>query len=144
MHQDLYSIFKKHQRFLFCEYIQTKSPSYSSEKYSIRIRASNLSSLMTAQNQLISVLNEKKIPFCFSFLPQKVKKWTLLRSPHVYKKSREQLELRTFSCLFTIHLRSFVNKKELLEDFQKSIFGCSLGIVHQVQKKCPRAHNSVG
>lgn len=140
MHQnqdlDPYQLFKELQRSIFCEAIKTKDPSYFLETYRIRIRASNLHSLMTAQNQLISVLNEKNIPFGLTFLPQKVKKWTLLRSPHVYKTSREQLELRTFSCLFTIHLRPFVNKKDFLEGFQTSIFGCSLGIEHQVQKEC--------
>ena len=35
-------------------------------------------------------------------LPTRVKKWTVLRSPHVNKKSREQFEMRTHKRLIDI------------------------------------------
>jgi len=36
-------------------------------------------------------------------LPTKTKRWTVLRSPHVDKKSREQFELKTHKRLIDIH-----------------------------------------
>lgn len=36
-------------------------------------------------------------------LPVKMERWTVLRSPHVDKKSREQFELRTHKRLLDIH-----------------------------------------
>ena len=35
-------------------------------------------------------------------LPTKINKFTVLRSPHVDKKSREQFEIRTHKCLLDI------------------------------------------
>lgn len=36
-------------------------------------------------------------------LPTHIKKFTLLRSPHIDKKSREQIELKTFSKAIQMH-----------------------------------------
>ena len=36
-------------------------------------------------------------------LPTEINKWTVLRSPHVDKKSREQFEVRTHKRLIDIH-----------------------------------------
>ncbi len=36
-------------------------------------------------------------------LPTKVQRWTVLRSPHIDKKSREQFELKTHKRLIDIH-----------------------------------------
>ena len=36
-------------------------------------------------------------------LPTKTQRWTVLRSPHVDKKSREQFEIRTHKRLIDIH-----------------------------------------
>lgn len=38
-------------------------------------------------------------------LPTRINKWTVLRGPHVDKKSREQFERRTHSRLIDIHVR---------------------------------------
>ena len=35
-------------------------------------------------------------------LPTKIKKWTVIRSPHVHKKSREQFEIRTYSTILIL------------------------------------------
>ena len=40
-------------------------------------------------------------------LPVKVKKWTVIRSPHVHKKSREQFEMRTYTVIFKIQENNF-------------------------------------
>jgi small subunit ribosomal protein S10 len=59
-------------------------------------------------------------------LPVKMKKWTVIRSPHVHKKSREQFELRTFSAILQIQ-----NENQLkIEHLQKLI---CIGVQMQVR-----------
>jgi ribosomal protein S10 len=41
-----------------------------------------------------------------SFLPKKIKKLTLLKSPHTDKKSRDQLEVRLYALLFSVKIRN--------------------------------------
>jgi ribosomal protein S10 len=43
---------------------------------------------------------------CFS-LPKKAKKITVLKSPHVYKKARDQFELRQYKFVLNVHLDTF-------------------------------------
>jgi small subunit ribosomal protein S10 len=45
---------------------------------------------------LISILKKLKIQFKYLQLPVSLKRITLLKSPHVNKKSREQFEFKTF------------------------------------------------
>lgn len=45
-------------------------------------------------------------------LPTHIKKFTVLRSPHIDKKSREQIELKTFSQ--AIHMKNVSNQKTFL------------------------------
>jgi ribosomal protein S10 len=35
-------------------------------------------------------------------LPSKTKKWTVIRSPHIHKKSREQFQMKIFSIIISI------------------------------------------
>lgn len=53
-------------------------------------------------------------------LPTRISKWTVLRGPHVDKKSREQFERRTHSRLIDIHVDP---------DFQKE-FSNGLSSIH--------------
>ena len=59
------------------------------------IRLEKLSNLILAGTNDINI----KGPFR---LPVKIKKVTVLKSPHVHKKAREQFEIRTHHRLFTI------------------------------------------
>lgn len=49
-----------------------------------------------------SLLNNTGANYSFYCLPTKKKKITLLKSPHVYKKSKEQFEKRNFKCIFFV------------------------------------------
>ena len=51
------------------------------------------------------------------YLPKKTKKWTVLRSPHVDKKSREQFELNTCSAVITYKFHRD-NKKQAFLFYQ--------------------------
>ena len=64
------------------------------------------------------LFKNKKLLFLslkFFILPKKIKKHTLLRSPHVNKKSREQFETRTYKAIVYINtLCKLKNKSELI------------------------------
>jgi small subunit ribosomal protein S10 len=49
--------------------------------------------------RLLEIKTIKKIE-----LPQKIKKITVIRSPHIDKKSREQFEIRHHKCVFILNI----------------------------------------
>ncbi len=48
------------------------------------------------------ILKSSNISYSLIFLPIKEKKITLLKSPHVFKKSKEQFKISTFKALLII------------------------------------------
>ena len=108
-------------------------------KYSIKIliRSFDFQTLKHSQEQimkmrkLLSILPYSKESI-FGF-PITTKKWTVLRSPHVDKKSREQFQIKNHCILYNT---SFNSKKELLVFFQKlkhtEIYGVefSIEVIH--------------
>jgi len=62
-------------------------------------------------------------------LPKATQKWTVLRSPHVDKKSREQFQIQNRCMLYRTN---FKNRKELVIFFQKlkhaELYGSELSI----------------
>lgn len=61
-------------------------------------------------------------------LPTRIKKWTVLRSPHVNKKSREQFEMRTHKRLIDIYgindkIRDALMKIELSDGVEVEMKG---------------------
>lgn len=55
----------------------------------------------------IKELSRNQFSFSSIKLPVKKKRVTLLRSPHVNKKSREQLEIRLYNGVFFLRTNSF-------------------------------------
>ena len=51
---------------------------------------------------LKNILKKLNIVYTSTNLPLKIKKITLLKSPHVHKKAREQFEIKKFKNLFII------------------------------------------
>lgn len=51
---------------------------------------------------LKNILKKLNIVYTSTNLPLKIKKITLLKSPHVHKKAREQFEIKKFKKLFII------------------------------------------
>jgi len=51
---------------------------------------------------LKNILKKLNIGYTYTNLPLKIKKITLLKSPHVHKKAREQFEIKKFKKLFII------------------------------------------
>jgi ribosomal protein S10 len=51
---------------------------------------------------LKNIFKKLNIGYTYTNLPLKIKKITLLKSPHVHKKAREQFEIKKFKKLFII------------------------------------------
>lgn len=68
----------------------------------IKIKSSQKQIFKIYSSFIKKILNKLKINYSFFCFPNHKKKFTLLRSPHVYKKSREQFQFLTFKCLFKI------------------------------------------
>jgi len=61
-----------------------------------KILLKKASNLLLFLAQTIEQKSQKKVTSSVHYLPTSVVKSTLLRSPHIDKKSREQIELRTY------------------------------------------------
>ncbi len=61
-----------------------------------------------------TLLINKNIKFSVTLLPKQEKKITLLRSPHVFKKSKEQFKISTFKVLIVL-------KENISSDLSKDL-----------------------
>jgi len=73
-------------------------------KYSFQLILNSIDkkSIFNYRNFLVKKLKIKNINFTQFFLPQRKKRITLLKSPHVYKSAREQFQLNKYKCIFSI------------------------------------------
>jgi len=66
----------------------------------LNIKSININSFKIYNFFLQKTLNKLNIKYSIIYLPIKQKRITLLKAPHVYKKAREQFEIKTFnSCI---------------------------------------------
>jgi|SaaInlStandDraft_7_1057024.scaffolds.fasta_scaffold00215_32 small subunit ribosomal protein S10 len=63
--------------------------------------------------QLVKHLSKLNLNPKVSSMPTKINKFTVLRSPHIDKKARDQFELRTHSKLLVFKKLAFKNMKRL-------------------------------
>jgi len=78
----------------------------------IKFTAVNYRVLNTYSLFLKKILNKLSISFGYIHLPTKTKRLTVLKSPHVHKKAREQFEIKTYNRLLVIPKK--ITKKHLL------------------------------
>src|SRR5690349_20203909 len=78
---------------------------YFKNKFQLQLTSSNYTNL----NYLISILlffltqnNILNLKLNQGIIPTKTKKFTVLKSPHIYKTARTQLEIRTLKKVITI------------------------------------------
>jgi ribosomal protein S10 len=69
--------------------------------YLLTIQSTNKNVLLSYKNFLISIFDKSCINYSI-FLPTKKKKITLLKSPHVYKKAKEQFEVRYYKSVTSL------------------------------------------
>lgn len=71
---------------------------------SLHIKSDNKSLIDFYTTTICNLLKSYQISTSYPFaLPHKISKFTVLRSPHVYKKSREQFEYHVFSYFINIY-----------------------------------------
>jgi small subunit ribosomal protein S10 len=76
-------------------------------------RASELLYNLAKKIKLMWSIKDQNFVFSSSFLPSKMKRFTVLRSPHIDKKSREQFEIKTYKKLFLLQ----TNQKKMFSLF---------------------------
>ncbi len=69
----------------------------------IKIKSSCNYTLKAYTFYLESVLKNLSIDYSIFNLPKKEEKLTLLKSPHVYKKAKEQFKLSTYKAIISIN-----------------------------------------
>lgn len=74
---------------------------------SLHIKSDNKSLIDFYTNTIYNLFKFYQISVSNPFaLPPKISKFTVLRSPHVYKKSREQFEYHVFSYFINIYFKN--------------------------------------
>lgn len=79
------------------------------QDYKIKILTSNLKSFLSVENILSKISPNFKI----IFLPTKRKRFVLLKSPHVNKKSKEHFQFLRYQRLYYVSFSSL----DLIKDF---------------------------
>jgi small subunit ribosomal protein S10 len=79
-------------------------------KIKLEIKSLNKETLFQYKNFLLETLTLQNIKFSYFFLPIKKKKITVLKSTHVYKKARDQFELRQYKLILNSFLSNFSSK----------------------------------
>lgn len=79
--------------------------------YTVVLKSSNKEVLLTYRKFLTVLFGGENVFNYSVFLPTRVKKITLLKSPHVYKKAKEQFEIRLYTLLLSFSFK--FSKKSL-------------------------------
>jgi ribosomal protein S10 len=71
------------------------------------IKSLNKETLFHYKNFLVKLFNIQNIKTSYFFFPKKIKKLTILKSTHVYKKARDQFELIQYKFVLTVAVNTF-------------------------------------
>ena len=91
-----------------------KSTLNNSILLNIYLKSSNNITLYNYKNKIDSVFKNNNINYKLNYLPNKTKQYSILRSPHVYKKSLETFEEKIYKLNFRINI---INYKQYLKLF---------------------------
>ena len=81
----------------------------------LKLKSLNKEILITYQTYILKVLEKINTKYSIINLPTKIKKITVLKSPHVYKKAREQFQISIFKTTLNIStINSYFIKHLLL------------------------------
>lgn len=98
--------------------------SKNSQYYILKFTSSNKHAFQNNINKVKLLLQNSNIPnFVYSTLPTKKKKYYILRSPHVYKKSIETFEEQIYTSTFKIQLfdsKAYLQMFYLLNFFKQN------------------------
>jgi len=92
----------------------------------IRIKSSCNYTLKAYALYLESILKSLSLKYSIFYLPKEEQKLTILKSPHVYKKAKEQFKIETYKVIISVEqLENDQNLNKLvpfLINKQKAIF----------------------
>lgn len=91
-----------------------KSTLNNSILLNIYLKSSNNITLYNYKNKIESVFKNNNINYKLNYLPNKTKQYSILKSPHVYKKSLETFEEKIYKLNFRINI---INYKQYLKLF---------------------------
>jgi ribosomal protein S10 len=93
------------------------------KKLVFTVKAVSKNSLFSFENFFCVQMSKLKIEYSVVHLPRVVKKFTLLRSPHVYKKSKEQYAFINYKTVFIFDRDVNIDVlKLLLKNTPKTLF----------------------
>lgn len=84
-----------------------KSSLNNSILLNIYLKSSNNITLYNYKNKIESVFKNNNISYKLNYLPNKIKQYSILRSPHVYKKSLETFEEKIYKLNFRINIMDY-------------------------------------
>lgn len=99
-------------------------------KFQLTLKSTNKTALKAYNTFLQQIFKKINLNISQSNLPTKKKIFTLLKSPHVYKKAREQFKITSHTTLFTIsgqisnqYLKTLIlNKPKCIKIFFRSLY----------------------
>lgn len=98
-------------------------------KFQISINSSTYSNIEYLTSYFLYTLTQNKIfslKLYHIYLPIKIKKFTLLKSPHIFKTARTQLEMQNLKKIITItnfkNIKQLQIMKILLHNLTKNLF----------------------
>lgn len=78
-------------------------------RYKLFFKSTNYSILDTYVNYILTILNcYKKVNFKIVAMPTKIQRLTVLRSPHVHKKAKDQYETRIYQLVLYFYGENFI------------------------------------
>ena len=83
--------------------------------YQLKFKSISIKVLTLYSKFIIKILTKLKITYTYITLPTRIKYVTVLKSPHVYKKAREQFQLKIFKVVFK--LSNYKINNQLLKYF---------------------------
>jgi len=96
--------------------------------YKIYLKSKNLFLLNRFTDLIKQLFNLVGIPIIYK-MPVKIQRFTVLRSPHVNKKAREQFEIRTYSRVIQL----MTNNKNLMSTLVRAVI---FKLPHSILLKC--------
>lgn len=91
-------------------------------KIILKITTFHYHSIQNILSKIIKKIKQLKIAFQGpSVLPTKIKRFTVLKSPHVNKKSRDQFEMKIYKSIIILAIPDIQKNKQLIKIFFKYI-----------------------
>lgn len=107
------------------------------KKYVMKLKSFDCKTIEDATKQILIMthVNSELVQSKITKLPKKIKRFTVLRSPHIDKKSREQFEMITYNRLITLQCEKEMNDIIFINHLYDNMpFGVSIKIIKEIKE----------